>query len=110
MLNFEWHTQFENKRVNIEDCVLNYFKIQNSKFKTKKMAKSKKAKVEDYRSLDNQALNSKIQEEEVRIKKMKFSHAVNPLENPLSIRQLRRTIARLKTEQRKRTSVDSQLS
>lgn len=66
------------------------------------MAKSKKAKVEDYRSLDDQALNSKIQDEEVRIKKMQFSHAVNPLENPLSIRQLRRTIARMKTEQRKR--------
>ncbi len=66
------------------------------------MAKSKKANMEDYRSLDDQALHSMIQEEEVRIKKMKFSHAVNPLENPLTIRQLRRTIARMKTEQRKR--------
>ena len=66
------------------------------------MAKSKKAQVEDYRSLDDQALNSKIQDEEVRIKKMQFSHAVNPLENPLAIRQLRRTIAQMKTEQRKR--------
>jgi large subunit ribosomal protein L29 len=63
---------------------------------------SKKKTVEDYRSLDDQALNTKIQDEEVRIKKMKFNHAVNPLENPLSIRQLRRTIAQLKTEQRKR--------
>lgn len=66
------------------------------------MAKSKQAKVEDYRSMDDQALNNKIQDEEVRIKKMQFSHAVNPLENPLTIRQLRRTIARMKTEQRKR--------
>jgi large subunit ribosomal protein L29 len=52
--------------------------------------------------LDDQALNSKISDEEVRIKKMQFSHAVNPLENPLTIRQLRRTIAQMKTEQRKR--------
>lgn len=66
------------------------------------MAKAKKAKVEDYRSMDVEALNGKIQEEESRLKRLKFSHAVNPVENPLSIRQLRRTIARLKTEQRRR--------
>lgn len=66
------------------------------------MAKAKKAKVEDYRSLDDQALTAKIQDDEMRMKKLHFSHAVNPIENPLSIRQLRRNIARLKTEQRKR--------
>jgi large subunit ribosomal protein L29 len=66
------------------------------------MAKAKKAKVEDYRSLDEQSLNGMIKEEEVRLKKMKFSHSVNPIENPLSIRTLRRNIARMKTEQRKR--------
>ena len=66
------------------------------------MAKAKKAKVEDYRSLDNEALSSKIQDEEMSLKKLHFSHAVNPIENPLSIRQLRRTIARMKTEQRRR--------
>ncbi|MCD6062735.1 MAG: ribosomal protein [Flavipsychrobacter sp.] len=66
------------------------------------MAKAKKAKVEDYRSIDDQALSAKIGEEEVRLKKLHFSHAVNPIENPLTIRQLRRTIARMKTEQRRR--------
>ena len=67
------------------------------------MAKAKKAaKVEDYRSLDNEALNQKISDEEMRLKKTKFSHAVNPIENPLSIKSQRRAIARLKTEQRKR--------
>lgn len=63
---------------------------------------SKKTKVEDYRTLDNEGLSTKIQDEEIRLKKMKFSHAVNPLENPLSIRHLRRTIAQMKAEQRKR--------
>ncbi len=67
------------------------------------MAKAKKAKVEDYRSLDNEALANKIQDEEVRLKKLHFSHAVNPIENPLSIRMMRRGIAQMKTEQRKRT-------
>lgn len=66
------------------------------------MAKSNKAKVDDYRSLDDQALTQKIDDETMRLKKMHFSHAVNPMENPLTIRHLRRTIARLKTEQRKR--------
>lgn len=66
------------------------------------MAKGNKAKTDDYRSLDNEGLNNKISEEELRLKKMKFSHAVNPIENPLSIKQLRRQIARLKTESRKR--------
>jgi len=30
-------------------------------------------------------------------KKMEFAHAISPLENPMSIRSLRRDIARLKT-------------
>jgi large subunit ribosomal protein L29 len=66
------------------------------------MAKAKKAKVDDYRSLDNEALNAKIQDDEVSLRKLQFSHSVNPIENPLAIRTLRRTIARMKTEQRKR--------
>jgi large subunit ribosomal protein L29 len=37
-----------------------------------------------------------------RLNKMKFSHAVNPIENPMAIRSVRREIAQLKTEQRKR--------
>jgi large subunit ribosomal protein L29 len=66
------------------------------------MAKATKSKVDDYRSLDDKALAEKISDDEMRLKKLHFSHAVNPIENPLSIRQLRRNIARLKTEQRKR--------
>ena len=66
------------------------------------MANAKKAKVDEYRSLDNEALNQKVLDEELRLKKTKFSHAVNPIDNPLSIKSQRRAIARLKTEQRKR--------
>jgi large subunit ribosomal protein L29 len=67
------------------------------------MAKAKKTKeAADFRSLDNEALNAKIGDEVARLKKMHFSHAVNPIENPLTIRLLRRAIARMKTEQRKR--------
>ena len=65
------------------------------------MAKTKQAK-DDYRSLNDEALNEKISDDEMRLKKTRFSHAVNPIENPLSIKIQRRAIARLKTEQRKR--------
>jgi len=66
------------------------------------MAKAKKAQTEDYRALDDQTLTDRIADQEVQLKKLHFSHAVNPIENPLSIRTLRRQIARLKTEQRRR--------
>ncbi len=66
------------------------------------MANANKAKADEYRSLDNEALNEKIADEEMRLKKIKFSHAVNPIENPLAIKGMRRQVARLKTEQRKR--------
>lgn len=62
------------------------------------MAKAKQAKVEDIRSLDDQAIADKISEQEMQLKKLKFSHSVNPIENPLTIRALRREIARHKTE------------
>jgi len=66
------------------------------------MAKSKAAQVENLGALSTEALNDKIGEETLRLKKTKFSHAVNPIENPMIIRSIRRTIAKLKTEQRKR--------
>lgn len=65
------------------------------------MAKAKQAR-DDYRSLDNEALNARINDEEMQLKRTKFSHTVNPIENPLAIKAQRRNIARLKTEQRKR--------
>ena len=68
------------------------------------MAKSKLKHAEraEYRTLGDEALEDHISEGELRLKKMKFSHAVNPIENPTSIRDTRRSLARLKTEQRKR--------
>lgn len=65
-------------------------------------SKAKKNEREEYRSLGEEALSDRISEGEDRLKKMKFSHAVNPIENPATIKEVRRSIARLKTEQRKR--------
>jgi len=47
-------------------------------------------------------LQARIQEDEMRLKKLQFGHAISPLENPMSIRELRKDIARLKTELHKR--------
>ncbi len=49
-----------------------------------------------------EALSARIKDDEMRLKKLQFAHAVTPLENPMSIKMLRRDIARLKTEFTKR--------
>ncbi len=60
-----------------------------------------KAKL-DLKSLTDQDLKDKLSEESLRLKKVSFSHAVTPIENPMSIRFMRREIARIQTELRRR--------
>ncbi|SKA19786.1 50S ribosomal protein L29 [Sediminibacterium ginsengisoli] len=47
-------------------------------------------------------LQARIQEDQLRLKKLEFAHAISPLENPMNIRGLRRDIARLKTVLKKK--------
>ena len=47
-------------------------------------------------------LQARISEDELRLKKLKFAHATSPLENPMTIQAVRRDIARLKTELKKK--------
>lgn len=47
-------------------------------------------------------LKNDLKETLEQYKKLKFDHAVRGLENPLIIREVRRDIARLKTEVRRR--------
>ena len=53
------------------------------------------------KGLNEADLKAKIAEDELRMKKLSFAHAISPLENPQSIRSLRRDIARLKTALKK---------
>lgn len=53
-------------------------------------------------NMSDDDLKARIQEDELRLKKMEFAHAISPIENPMSIRLFRRDIARIKTELRKR--------
>jgi len=54
------------------------------------------------KDLNEADLAARIKEDEIRLKKLEFAHAISPLENPMSIRSLRKDVARLKTEVRKR--------
>jgi large subunit ribosomal protein L29 len=74
------------------------FKFSNSQiFKLIKM--SKKADfVKSIRSLNESELIARLEEEKLRLKKLEFAHAISPLENPMTIRGVRRDIARLQTE------------
>ena len=60
-----------------------------------------KAKL-DLKSLSDQDLKEKLSEESLRLKKITFSHAVTPIENPMQIRFMRRELARIQTELRRR--------
>ncbi|MFI5124984.1 MAG: 50S ribosomal protein L29 [Chitinophagales bacterium] len=53
--------------------------------------------VNNMKDLSETDLTSRIKEDELRLKKLKFAHAISPLESPVTIRLLRKDIARLKT-------------
>jgi large subunit ribosomal protein L29 len=58
--------------------------------------------VKSMKDMNVEDLGARIREDELRLKKLEFAHAISPLENPMSIRDLRKDVARLKTEWRKR--------
>jgi len=58
--------------------------------------------VRSLKEISESDLRSRIQEDELRLKKLEFAHAISPLENPMSVRALRKDIARLKTELQRR--------
>lgn len=56
----------------------------------------------DIKGLSDTDLANEIASQESAYTSMKFEHAARGLANPLELRELRRTIARLKTELRSR--------
>ncbi len=56
----------------------------------------------DIKDLSVDDLTEKMVEQRGVLNKLKLSHAVSPIENPAQIKQVRRTVARLVTEIRKR--------
>ncbi|HTS46152.1 MAG TPA: 50S ribosomal protein L29 [Puia sp.] len=58
--------------------------------------------VKSLKDMNGVDLKARIREDELRLKKLEFAHAISPLENPMSLRSLRKDVARLKTELKKK--------
>ena len=59
-------------------------------------------KYDEVRNLTTEELQKQLESNKLRLQRMKFNHAISPLENPNVIGQARKLVARLKTEIRKR--------
>ncbi len=56
----------------------------------------------ELKSVSDADLQDQLGESTVSLEKMRFDHTVNGIENPLQLRAVRRDIARIKTEIRRR--------
>ncbi len=63
------------------------------------MASKKYLELQDFTS---EELTNELTETLAQFKKMKFEHALKGLENPMTLREVRRDVARLRTEVRRR--------
>ncbi|MCB0577918.1 MAG: 50S ribosomal protein L29 [Phaeodactylibacter sp.] len=63
------------------------------------MATKKFLELQEFSDAD---LQSELKDTEAQYQKLKFDHAIKGLENPLVLREVRRDIARLRTEIRRR--------
>lgn len=63
------------------------------------MATKKFLELQEYSDAD---LKAELEETQVKYNKMQFDHAITGLDNPLVLREVRRDIARLATEARRR--------
>ena len=52
----------------------------------------------DIKNLNAEDIQNKLNEVKADFNKMKLAHAISPIENPIQIRDMRKTIARLQTE------------
>jgi large subunit ribosomal protein L29 len=52
----------------------------------------------DIKNLSAGDIQNKLAEVKTSFNKLKLSHAISPIENPIQIKDMRKTIARLETE------------
>ena len=52
----------------------------------------------EIKSLSVEELKNKLIDEKDNLNKLKFSHSVTPIENPMKIKESRKLIAKIKTE------------
>ncbi|HEY9885843.1 MAG TPA: 50S ribosomal protein L29 [Vampirovibrionales bacterium] len=54
----------------------------------------------EIKALGLEELKQKLVSEQEAYRKLKFAHAISPVENPMKVRETRKLVARLKTELR----------
>ena len=59
-------------------------------------------KTSEIKELTTVEIQERLLSEKEQLVRMKLNHSISPLENPLQIREARKTIARLETELRQR--------
>jgi len=59
-------------------------------------------KIKEIKDLNNKDIQDKIEAEKAQLDNLKLNHSISPLDNPNVIKEARKTIARLKTELRRR--------
>ena len=59
-------------------------------------------KIAEIKELATKELQERIEADVTRYAQMKLNHAISPLENPVQLKNLRRDIARMKSELRSR--------
>lgn len=59
-------------------------------------------KFEELQTYSTSELETELEQTEASLQKMRFDHAIKGLEDPMRLREVRRDIARLKTELRRR--------
>lgn len=59
-------------------------------------------KIAEIKEMPTTDLVERVEAEMVNYNQLTLNHAISPLDNPAQIKQLRRTIARMKTELRQR--------
>lgn len=52
----------------------------------------------EIKALGADEIKQKLASEQEALNKLKFAHAISPIENPMKIRESKKTIARLQTE------------
>ena len=65
-------------------------------------------KQEDIKQLSTTDLTDRIKEQKNSLAKLKLNHSVSPIENPATITDSRKTVARLQTELRSRQIAEAQ--
>lgn len=59
-------------------------------------------KITEIKELTDKEIQERMEAENEHLNRLKLNHAISPLDNPMQIKEIRRTIARFATELRQR--------